>query len=145
MKKFFICLLIVCTICLSCFALTACDNKNTQSESSIEFITNYYVTLSDKPYNRYWFRFWYSFDLFKSDIKPIMQYKTSDLDNYKNFASFNIHAIEQGGFYAPDHYIYLKLEFDTEPKDIYIRAVSEDDNNILTSAYFNLEGTYKTA
>lgn len=34
MKKFVICLLLICTICLGCFALTACD-KNDQPSDGI--------------------------------------------------------------------------------------------------------------
>lgn len=75
MKKFFICLLIICTICLGCFALTACDDDNNscnEPKVKCEYVKNEFKEF-DREYlgvnyhyewNLYTFRIWYSYSYF---------------------------------------------------------------------------------
>lgn len=150
MKKFIICLLLICTICLGCFALTACD-KGTEEVSKIEFIKN--VAYTDSNVNKYYFRIWHPIEWFKQNIFFRIQYKLNKDDNYITFDNRDIISEEVDHDFAPDSWMYIILRFETEPSNFYIRVVSisySDNGDIiygytLISQYFDLTGTYKTA
>lgn len=57
MKKFVICLLLICTICLGCFALTACD-KNGQPSDGIP--RNTFWKVENSPLDSDCYAFYYT-------------------------------------------------------------------------------------
>ncbi len=162
MKKFIICLLLICIIVLGCFALTACNENggNEDNTSGIEYVTNKYSVYSrpNQLRNEYYFRFWYPMNWFKQDLSYTVRYKLSPEDEYIDFESRDFYGQVMGENHAvatcpPDTWIYIIHTFDVEPSDLYIQVISISYtenrervyNDVLLSAHFNLEGTYKTA
>ncbi len=169
MKKFFICLLIVCTICLSCFALTACDN-DTEEVSKLEFVKNEYHSYKTnsgitQSYNTYTFRLWYPYQWFLDRHSSVgIRYKLSlDDEEYEYpvmFAEYIYRTDLDNTRYAikPDSWIYTEIQYIiTAPNIIYFeayiqKAIYDDKLNwidtetiILYQSQIDLTGTFKTA
>jgi len=182
MKKLIICLLLICTMCLGCFALTACDDKdkNPSNEPAVkcefvynefyEYSTEYLGTNYHYEWNIYTFRVWYSYSYFldgiffpsiKCTCPNIISYwgpslggirfdgecstQERSIDTYAEylFRDSNIYKS-----YKPDSWIYFTVRLSISEEFNILSKITiqlEGPYDVLLSAHFNLEGTYKTA
>lgn len=81
MKKILVCLLLITTICLGCFALTACDDNDSSNAINnptvkCEFVNNEFKEFTTEylgnnyhyEWNIYTFRVWYSYSYFLNKV-----------------------------------------------------------------------------
>lgn len=152
MKKFIICLLLICTICIGCFALTACDEQDTDNRevSRIEFVKN--ESFYNGSYNLYTFRLWFPYEWFTNGYDYCdIRYASSPNAEFQNI-SYNAQYLTDffmNNKYSivPNSWIYFDIQFESEPNTIYFEATygPQLECKIIFKSKINLQGTYKTA
>lgn len=146
MKKLIICLLLICTMCLGCFALTACDDKdkNPSNEPAVkcEFVCNEFYEYSTEylginyhyEWNIYTFRVWYSYSYFLDEI-----YFPNILCTCPNIISY--HGPWEGGIkYDGQCTISRYTEFEYDVKAEYLLGYNNERKTIKPDSwiYFSI-------